>query len=616
MATTELSEAAAAPFARHVAQRTVVLADLKLLFLPVPKSACTTILWLLSDLAGIPAERFEKSLQPEVSPALTVHDMSLWEPEHRLSFYEDEDRERVLTEDGWLRFAIVRNPATRVWSAWQSKLLLREPRFVDQFADEDYFPGIPQEPFDLVEGFRAFVAALNAPDPPVDVHWAVQHDLVDQLPLNHIGRVESFGETMQLLREHVGEARWPQTKRRENRTPFSLPPAAYDEAAAAVLADVYRADAEAFGYPLPPAPGTSEEQAAWEARVAPLLAMARDAIDEHGRVGAMHRAAQERLAVQRQQREEREARQKASRRAQLVTSRSPWLPNAEGNEDFDVTWGWSEGELANGFTAVLRLKDEARSLPWTLPPLLRAVQRIVIVDNGSTDGTPDIARQIAAEHDAAERLEVHAYPFAIAPCGAEHLSTPADSLHSLAYYYNWSFAHVRTNYALKWDGDMVLTDAAASQLRDLAWQLESVEAIIRVPRVPLYLADDRRAYLDLSVRNVEAWGWPNRPGYSFVKAMEWELPLWGSKARSVVLPSWGCVELKHLDADEFAHWSDTNFDQTSRTARKRREWEVFQALTTGAPAPDEVERIDAPEGVHVIEHVRDVVLPKLAREAG
>jgi hypothetical protein len=616
MATTELSEAAAPPFARHVAQRTVVLEDLKVLFLPVPKSACTTILWLLAELAGIPAERFEKSLQPEVSPALTVHDMSLWEPEHRLSFYEGEDRERVLTEDGWLRFAIVRNPATRVWSAWQSKLLLREPRFVDQFADKDYFPRIPQEPLHLVEDFRAFVAALNAPDPPVDVHWAVQHHLVDQLPLNHVGRVESFGTTMQLLRDHVGEARWPATKRRENRTPFSLPPAAYDEAAAAVLADVYGADAEAFGYELPPAPGTSEEQAAWEARVAPLLPMARDAIDEHGRVGAMHRAAQERLAVQRQQREEREARQKANRRAQPVTSRSPWLPNAEGNEDFDVTWGWSEGELANGFTAVLRLKDEARSLPWTLPPLLRAVQRIVIVDNGSTDGTPQIARRIAAEHDAGERLEVHEYPFAIAPCGAEHLSTPADSLHSLAYYYNWSFAHVRTNYALKWDGDMVLTDAAVSQLRDLAWQLESVEAIIRVPRVPLYLADDRRAYLDLSVRNVEAWGWPNRPGYSFVKAMEWELPLWGSKARSVVLPSWGCVELKHLDADEFAHWSDTNFDQTSRTARKRREWEVFQALTNGAPAPDEVERIDAPEGVHVIEHVRDVVLPKLAREAG
>ena len=49
----------------------------------------------------------------------------------------------------------------------------------------------------------------------------------------------------------------------------------------------------------------------------------------------------------------------------------------------------------------------------------------MIVDNGSTDGTPDVARGIAEEQGAADRLEVHAYPFSIARCGAEHLATPA-----------------------------------------------------------------------------------------------------------------------------------------------------------------------------------------------
>jgi hypothetical protein len=293
----------------------------------------------------------------------------------------------------------------------------------------------------------------------------------------------------------------------------------------------------------------------------------------------------------------------------------PRLANREGLDAFDAEWGWV-GEPRPGLTAVLRVKDEARSLPWVLPALLRAATRVVLVDNGSTDGTVDVARGVAAAEGAVDRLEVHDYPFAVARCGPEHLDTPADSVHSLAYFYNWSFAKVRTGYALKWDGDMVLTRLGESVMRDLAWQLEATEAIIRVPRFPLYLVDDRRAYLDVGLRNCEPWGWPNRPGYTFVKAMEWELPLWGGEAGTVVLPDWSCFELKHLDADEFAHWSHTDFDRSARTARKRREWQVFHALVDGTPPPPGVLGVEAPDGVHVVEFVRDGWVPELPEVAG
>ena len=261
----------------------------------------------------------------------------------------------------------------------------------------------------------------------------------------------------------------------------------------------------------------------------------------------------------------------------------------------------------------MRVKDEARSLPWVLPPLLRAAAHVVLIDNGSTDGTPALARSLAAGARAEQRLDVLAYPFSIARCGSEHLATPAGSLHSLAHFYNWSFSHVRTGYALKWDGDMVLTDAAVAALRDLAWQLEGCERIVRVPRSPLYVADERRAYLDTALVNREPWAWPNRPGYEFVKALEWELPMFPPGVATLTLPEHGCVELKHLDAEEFAHWSDTDFAASARTSRKRRETEVFAALAAGRRPPAGVKEVVEPAGRHVIEHVRDVVLPGLAR---
>ena len=131
-----------------------------MLFLPVPKAGCTSVLWLLAEMAGLDAEQFARSPLPEVSPALTVHDMNVWGAGRRLGDFEGAERDRVLTEDGWLRFSLVRHPGTRLWSAWQSKLLLREPRFVEELGDAPWFPRVPDDPAHVVEDFRRFVAAL------------------------------------------------------------------------------------------------------------------------------------------------------------------------------------------------------------------------------------------------------------------------------------------------------------------------------------------------------------------------------------------------------------------------------------------------------------------------
>ena len=73
---------------------------------------------------------------------------------------------------------------------------------------------------------------------------------------------------------------------------------------------------------------------------------------------------------------------------------------------------------------MLRVKNEARSLPWVLPPLLRATQGVVLVDNQSDDGTPDVATQVAREHGFEDKMRGSSYPFDVSRCGPEHLGTP------------------------------------------------------------------------------------------------------------------------------------------------------------------------------------------------
>jgi glycosyltransferase involved in cell wall biosynthesis len=282
--------------------------------------------------------------------------------------------------------------------------------------------------------------------------------------------------------------------------------------------------------------------------------------------------------------------------------------NRERLEEYAIRWNWVTEPSSSGFTAVLRVKNEARSLPWVLPGILRSVERVVLVDNKSTDDTAEVARRVARQEGLEERLQILSYPFEVSRCGPEHLSTYPDSVHSLTYFYNWSFSHVRTRYALKWDGDMVLTPEGEQVLRELSWQLEGVDGAIAMPRAPVYVENERVAYLDTFPGKAEPWGWRNSPAYTFKKAFDWELRLPEPGDPVVRLPDFVCLELKWLEAEEFAHWSHTDFKATIN-ARKRREWELFHALREGRSPPEGVLRVESPAGMHVIEHLRDIYAP-------
>jgi glycosyltransferase involved in cell wall biosynthesis len=280
------------------------------------------------------------------------------------------------------------------------------------------------------------------------------------------------------------------------------------------------------------------------------------------------------------------------------------LCNREGITQFNVHWH-DPAQAQGMFTAVLRVKNEARSLPWVLPGLLRASDAVLLVDNNSDDGTPHVAEQVAKEEGAEDRFEILEYPFQIARCGAEHLGTPPDSIHSLTYFYNWCFSHVRTRYNWKWDGDMVLTADGESAFTELKWQLEGLDAIVQIPRYPVYVESERVAYVDADMRNREAWAWPNGAHYYFDKGAEWEIPVWPEGLPFVRLPEWTCFELKWLDADEFTHWTPSeDFSDSTRTTRKAREWAVFHDLIQGRTPPG-VHRVESPGSPHVIDLLRE-----------
>lgn len=316
---------------RGTLERGIVIEELRLVYIPVPKAACTSLRWLLADLIGLSPESFEDPAKFRATQGQTIQNINKWPPEYIAQRADPGWLEEVAGAEDWLRFSVVRDPARRLWSAWQSKLLLRQPGFVHAFGGEPWFPGIPSAADKVLESYERFVAALDRKEEdrrPSDPHWRLQTDLLGNAApaLNHIGRVEALGDTLGLLGEHVapfGKELPPM--RRENVTPLPYPEGLLGEETVRVIREHYAPDYRAFGYPEPEAGPPSEEAARrWKERVGLLLDSVRVLISHNERLTTLDESFQEarRQAAKARKTNQRLRRELAQRDKQIVRLRN------------------------------------------------------------------------------------------------------------------------------------------------------------------------------------------------------------------------------------------------------------------------------------------------------
>ncbi len=270
----------------------VVLDELRLVYVPVPKAGSTTILWVLAELAGLTRQDFADSRKLEVTRQLTVHDMSIWGPSRRLQSRSPREIESILFSDDWFRISAVRDPIHRLWSAWVSKVLMRDPRFVRTFGNEGWFPQQASSWADVVESFCAFVRILPArPAEWHDPHWLPQVDLIGlgDLEYAHVGRIEQLEDTFAILGDYLasGDISMPEVEH-ANRSLLPFVSGVLDRTARGACDLWVAGDREAFGYlPLAAADDVAHER--WREIVDRTIPAIRAIADRNDRIGDMRR---------------------------------------------------------------------------------------------------------------------------------------------------------------------------------------------------------------------------------------------------------------------------------------------------------------------------------------
>lgn len=232
-----------------------VLPEHKMVYISVTKVACTGLRWMFADLAGEDASRFHNAAGPHLTRLMTVHAMrSKWKHVGRLSDMPREEVEAISPDNGWFVFAVVRDPWSRLWSAWQSKFLVRHPYFVRDYQDEPWFPRVPKDADELLEDWRTFVEKhpwTDLPELSKDSHFWPQvrsvrphglaysgiYDLADlgRLTSDVHGHLQGLGRDQELYLP------------RANETPLRMTEDVLAGGVAESIEDLYAADFDEFG---------------------------------------------------------------------------------------------------------------------------------------------------------------------------------------------------------------------------------------------------------------------------------------------------------------------------------------------------------------------------------
>lgn len=234
---------------------TFVMPGHKSVYVSVNKAACTSCKWLVADLQGEDAESFYSSISREVSREMCIHRRSIFRHTPMLHLLPDEELAEIGPERGWFIFAIVRHPAARLFSGWQSKFLLGEPRWVEMYADASWFPRPATTTTGVIEDFHRFVHAM-ADDPPNplmrDRHFMSQTRMLrpDHMPYSRIYDTTEIPRMLEDLDAHLRRQGWSGDlrMRQTNETPLRPLAAMFPDDVQAAIGTLLGADLERFGY--------------------------------------------------------------------------------------------------------------------------------------------------------------------------------------------------------------------------------------------------------------------------------------------------------------------------------------------------------------------------------
>lgn len=231
-----------------------VLPEHKIVYMSVTKVACTSLRWMVADLAGEDLDSF-RAAGGQQNSLMGIHGRRhRWQKTPQLSSLPADELARISPENGWFIFAVVRDPYSRLWSGWESKFLVRHVRYMEMYSHLPWFPRVPSSAEQVLEDWRAFVHARPwETDHQLhpDVHFRSQvhsarPESVNYSKIYDLSKLSTLFDDIHAHLEPRGLDQ-PLYTPRANETPLPMIPAVLEGGVREVIEDAYADDFRAFG---------------------------------------------------------------------------------------------------------------------------------------------------------------------------------------------------------------------------------------------------------------------------------------------------------------------------------------------------------------------------------
>lgn len=111
----------------------------------------------------------------------------------------------------------------------------------------------------------------------------------------------------------------------------------------------------------------------------------------------------------------------------------------------------------NGLSGFMRVRNEAEYLEEAVDSWINQLDELVIVYNNCQDNSEEIIVKCLQKYP--NKIKAFHYIPIVYPQGSEKFKAlPADDVHSLVNYYNFSLSKTTKKWAIKIDGDLILVN--------------------------------------------------------------------------------------------------------------------------------------------------------------